>query len=61
MIIKRKVQACSEIDSTLNTNLDDAKLHIRAAINCLCTDAEVDIKAQQAIANLSVILFDLDN
>ena len=64
MIIKRKVQACTSVEDTVALDLvpnrcEDAKVHIKEAINCLCDVAKDDIQLQQAIANLSVILFDL--
>lgn len=66
MIIKRKVQACTDISSidvmeSKTTLQEDAKNHVKEAIDCLCKVGKDNVDIQQAIANLSVIFFDLEN
>lgn len=41
------------------TNYDRSRTYIKAAIDCLGTQAKDDVLAKEAIANLSVILLDL--
>nr|DAJ50901.1 MAG TPA: putative glycogen [Caudoviricetes sp.] len=42
-----------------STNCEEAKKHIKAAIDCLGRDAKDNIVAKESIANLSVVLLDL--
>ena len=65
MIIKKKITGGSECncssDNLGNSNYDKALSAIKCAIDELCAVAEGDNHAQQAIADLSIILFDLQN
>ena len=42
-----------------NRSYERSRKYIRAAIDCLGTNAKDDVLAKEAIANLSVILLDL--
>lgn len=58
-IAKSNVTAATEPKAAPASNYDESIGHIRAAINSLGKVAKGDDKAKDAIANLSVILFDL--
>lgn len=66
-ISKNKVEATtSAVKSNTNTNANtkvgkysDSQKYIRCAIDSLGASAKTDARAREAIANLSVVLFDL--
>lgn len=58
-IAKSGVTAAAKPNTNSNGTYDECIGHIRSAINSLGTIAKTDDKAKEAIANLSVILFDL--
>lgn len=62
-IAKKNVTADTNTNTNTNTNeskkYDACMTHIKAAIDALGPFAKDDIKACDALANLSVILFDL--
>ena len=45
--------------SVTSSSRADAQQHIRAAIDCLGKEAKADTIAKESIANLSVVLLDL--
>lgn len=56
MIIKKND---STVEATTTTNYSAAQRYIKAAIDALGKHAKEDILAQESIANLSVVLLDL--
>ncbi len=47
------------VSTNSSSNCEEAKKHIKAAIDCLGKDAKESIVAKESIANLSVVLLDL--